>query len=482
MNLKRLFANIYTLPTSAQNITISALYLDSRLVKEQGLFIACQGENSDGSDYIVDAIANGACGIVREGVNFSFDFDGEIAIITVPKIKALLPQLISIFYAEILDKLTIIAVTGTNGKTSIAYLLANALNGLYAGTLGLGKSDNLKPLNNTTPHAIDLLEGLKPSLFNSIPLVIEASSHGLKQDRLAGLNIEIGIFTNLTHEHLDYHQTMDAYAEAKFLLFTRPGLKHAIVNIDCPWGEKLASLCLNHNKSLVTVSLFNKKATIYPEQITITSLGLSFFIKSIWGNQAFKVPLVGQFNVANLMAVIATLAIKGNSLETIAKLLETISAIPGRMEIVAQSPCIIVDYAHTPDALENALQTCRQFTRGKLWCVFGCGGDRDKQKRPQMGEIAVRLCDHVILTNDNPRFEAEDKIIDDIEKGISPTLQAKVVRIQDRRKALAYAIKYAHKEDVILIAGKGHENYQLIAGETFTFSDREIVKQLVSKH
>jgi UDP-N-acetylmuramoyl-L-alanyl-D-glutamate--2,6-diaminopimelate ligase len=345
----------------------------------------------------------------------------------------------------------------------------------------------------TTPDAIDLQDHLAYLVNETCQAVaLEASSHGLQQGRLNGTLVDTAIFTNITRDHLDYHKSFEGYQDSKKLLFTWKGLKTAIINIDDEYGVVLRKLVnnsvsssvnssVNKDVAVYTTSTHNRQADVHCHNICLDQNGMSFELVSPWGEARIESPLMGEFNVSNLAATAALLGSRGYSLKDIVWALSNVKAVKGRMEVIAEDnqPTVVIDYAHTPDALAKALLATQQHCKGDLWCVFGCGGDRDKGKRPEMGEIASRLAAHTMITDDNPRSESSASIADDIFRGV---ISGSDVRVEtNRRLAIRTALKCAGSGDVVLIAGKGHEQYQEVMGEKLPFSDHEVVREFVGR-
>jgi UDP-N-acetylmuramoyl-L-alanyl-D-glutamate--2,6-diaminopimelate ligase len=379
----------------------------------------------------------------------------------------------------------IIGVTGTNGKTSVTHFIAHLLQsyapcGLF-GTLGYGIYGALQPGLHTTPDAIHLQALLAQLRTQKVSqAVMEVSSHGLVQGRVNGIRFETAVLTNLSRDHLDYHQTMRAYGDAKRRLFSMPDLKYAVINLDDAdaFGQ---SVLANLPKTVVPVSysLQDKTADVYAQIRAYEIDGCQLDIYTRWGDgEQCRIPLFGQFNVSNVLAALSVLLNMGFPLSQVVSQLGTLRSVPGRMERFGQAhqPTVIVDYAHTPDALEKALLALREHLKGlgKMWCVFGCGGDRDRGKRRLMGEVAFRYADNVIVTDDNPRHESSQAIIDDILQGCPEPAAV----IADREQAIGYALESAAVGDVVLIAGKGHEDFQQVGDQRFAFSDRALVASL----
>jgi UDP-N-acetylmuramoyl-L-alanyl-D-glutamate--2,6-diaminopimelate ligase len=374
----------------------------------------------------------------------------------------------------------VLGVTGTNGKTTVAWLLAQSLELLghrcgYVGTLGAGMDEIEIAESMTTPGAVELHGRLADFRDGGAEYAaLEVSSHALDQDRVDGIEFKTVLFTNLSRDHLDYHGDMHAYAEAKARLFLDYPAQHRIINLDSEFGTELAARC---GQDVVTVStnfdrVANGRPYVFVRSVVARGAGSQVRISSSWGDAGFELPLPGEFNVANAVIVLATLLVQGVDLETACGVLSAVKAPPGRMQRVEAAPGqprVYIDYAHSPAALELVLRALRAHCRGRLWCVFGCGGDRDTGKRPIMGRIAERLADEAVITNDNPRSEAPDAIFADILAGFTRPAAATIV--EDRGAAIAWAIRSAGADDVVLVAGKGHENYQLTGAGRLDFSD-----------
>jgi UDP-N-acetylmuramoyl-L-alanyl-D-glutamate--2,6-diaminopimelate ligase len=459
---------------------------DSRKVRAGDGFIAWPGAATDGRRYVASALAAGAttCLVERDGLEvFAFD-DARIA--SLPGLKAATGAIADAFFEQPSRSLEVIAMTGTNGKTSTSWWTAQALTLLgrrcaVVGTLGIGapplpdRAAQIEFTGLTTPDPVMLHAALR--LFADAGFAacaIEASSIGIVEQRLAGLRVGVALFTNFTRDHLDYHGTMDAYWEAKRQLFAWPGLRAAVVNVDDARGAVLASELSGTPLDVWTCSVRG------PARLAATNLGyvdggLAFDLHEGEQRLAVRSTLIGDYNASNLLAVIGGLRAMGVPLADAVSVVPRLTPVPGRMQRVGSgvdAPEVVVDYAHTPDALEKALHALRPLatTRGgRLACVFGCGGNRDATKRPLMGAIAARDADAVVVTSDNPRGEPPAAILAEIVAGIAES--AKVMVVEDRRAAIARAIAAADARDVILVAGKGHEDYQDIAGVKHPFSD-----------
>lgn len=449
---------------------------DSRKVKWGDLFLAYPGTAFDGRLFIDAAFEQGAVVALYEPQDWPHLTDPRC--VPFENLLQLRGEIASRFFNHPSQKIEVIGVTGTNGKTTIAYLLAQAYTRLkrpavYLGTLGFGTPGAISSTGLTTPDPV-LLQSLLAKTYSegTQALCMEVSSHALSQGRVNGVMFKGAIFTNLTHDHLDYHHTMDAYAEAKAQLFSHTELSFVVINQDDAYAEVMKRHVAPATK-IYTYGL-NATSDIYASNIVLHRHGSAFTLHSPWGEYDIQIKLIGAFNVYNSLAVIASLVAAGFDMNEVTRLMPELSASPGRMEIVHEHPCVVVDYAHTPDALENALKTLRELKESSLCVVFGCGGDRDKTKRPLMGEIASRYADRVMITSDNPRTEDPLVIIEEIQAGVIQG-QNPVTQEQDRKKAIFSMLKSVEKEDIVLIAGKGHEDYQQIGFNRYPFSDQAVV-------
>lgn len=484
--MKKLSALWPDIAADHADIMVSALTLDSRMVRPGMAFVALKGHTRDARDFIKDVIAAGAVAVFAErDEKWSLQqVIGGVPVIVVDALDQQVGEIAARFHDQPSEHMEMLAVTGTNGKTSVANLLAGAFTQLgkkaaVLGTIGNGLYGALEKSSHTTLDAINLqalLAGVHQE--GASVVAMEASSHGLVQGRLNGTRIDVAIFTNLTRDHLDYHGDMDGYAAAKEILFRWPELKAAVLNADDPsmdrYQQALASdvRCLRYSQSAIS------QAEIRALRVTPSLKGLSLVVETPDGEFALEVPLLGRFNVSNILAVVGGLIACDLPLADVAASLRAALPVPGRMEsLMGAHPTVVVDYAHTPDALEKVLSSLREHTKGKLICVFGCGGDRDAGKRPQMGEIAVRLADEVVITSDNPRSEFPEKIIEDICQGVDGKSVSVVV---DRHKAIQQAIHAATVNDIVLVAGKGHEDYQEMAGVRHPFSDLQEVRAAIA--
>ncbi|KOR30391.1 hypothetical protein TI04_06050 [Achromatium sp. WMS2] len=499
MTLSRLLQGIIEVPATMDR-QISSLTLDSRAVLPGSLFCATKGTITHGLDFVAQAQARGAVAIICEpNPAWSTDQHAQLAanidipLLTITDLNLKISTIAGRFYGDPGFNLDLIGITGTNGKTSVSQIIAQALTpdqccGVV-GTLGYGINNKFASTGHTTPDAVQLQSILAKLLSAGAKTVaMEISSHALAQNRAAGLPINTAIFTNLTRDHLDYHHNLGAYAQAKGRLFKMPGLRHAILNADDPISyEILATL---HPK--VEPIFYSLTPGYVPKRPKIRWLRLEFmehqprgmrlWIIGSWGNGGITVPMMGYFNAANILAALAALILRApnQNLGTALHQLGRVKGVPGRMECFGNhtQPLVVVDYAHTPDALEQVLKELKMQQPQRLICVFGCGGDRDKGKRPQMGNVAERLSDMVILTDDNPRHEDGDHIIQDI---LSGTVHPDAIHIQRQREAaIQHALTIATPKDIVLIAGKGHETTQNINGVEHQFSDRLTVVKLLN--
>ena len=471
---------------SVADLQVSGLSLDSRCVNRGDLFMALPGSRAQGHTFVAAAVAAGAVAVLFDKSVGAVD-GGGVPVIAVVDLAHKAGAVAERFYGHPSAALLMVGVTGTNGKTSCSHFIAQALDGqpkasAVVGTLGNGPVGQLDVATHTTPDALSLHAMLRGFVDRGIGQVaMEVSSHGLDQGRVSGIHFDVAVFTNLSRDHLDYHGDMESYGRAKARLFAMPGLRHGVINGDDRFGQQLL-VQLPATVAGVAYTLGQSHfdvPTVRGRLLSIGRDGLQLAVDSPWGIGQFTSPLLGRFNASNLLAVLATLLVTGMSFETALKRLETLQTVPGRMErfgAVGQ-PLVVVDYAHTPDALEQVLLTLREHCDGQLWCLFGCGGDRDQGKRPLMGAIAERLADHLVVTDDNPRYEDGQQIISEILAGMASPQKAVVIRARDA--AIRHAIKQAGGSDVVLIAGKGHEEYQLEGDNRRPFSDRAQVEAVL---
>ena len=461
---------------------------DSRLVRERDLFVALKGRHFDGVDFLHDAEVRGAAAAVC-GSAARDDQSIAIPVITVADLVHKVGVIADRFFAHPSAHMQVIAVTGTDGKTSVSHCIAEALSrrsgdcGLI-GTLGYGRFKQLRESETTTPDAIKLhCELHQLNAQNVKHVVMEASSHGLDQGRLGGVDVDIAVFTNLGRDHLDYHVSHRNYAVAKEKLFAAGACRHAVINIADPFGRRLAQRCRRHCEVTTYSADAGVAADVTACNIECDVQGLSFILCVGSGRFAVHSRLLGRFNVGNLLAVWGVLSELGVAPEEAAQLIASLGPVRGRMQRVSVGArSAVIDYAHTPDALEHALSACREMLwhgGGRLLCLFGCGGERDRGKRALMGEVAARLADVVVISDDNPRGEDAARIIRDIQRGFPESAEVEV--IHDRRRAIRHVLSLADAADCVLITGKGHESFQLIDDRRLPFDDAAVVHSLLEE-
>ncbi|PRS09385.1 UDP-N-acetylmuramoyl-L-alanyl-D-glutamate--2,6-diaminopimelate ligase [Bacillus atrophaeus] len=484
MKLTKLLTYLTTEPSvnDFHDPDITSIEMDSREVKTGSLFVCVKGYTVDGHDFAQKAVENGASAIVAER-----ELDVSVPVTIVRNSQRALSVLSDAFYGQPTKQLQLIGITGTNGKTSTSHMVDEILKkagkrtGLI-GTMYIKIDEETFPVKNTTPESVTLQKTFKKMNDNHVDTAImEVSSHALSMGRVHGCDYDIAVFTNLTQDHLDYHKTMDEYRQAKSLLFSQLGgafnhekPKRAILNADDEASAYYEKVTAAH---ISTYGIKND-ADVMAKHIKTTAQGTSFELVTNKGTKPITISLVGQFNVYNVLAAVATCIAAGIPFETVAEAVEELHGVRGRFELVNKNQefPVIVDYAHTPDSLENVLKTCKDMTEGKVFVVVGCGGDRDKTKRPKMAKIAVQLADEPIFTSDNPRSEDPLAILRDMEAGVENEYYHSIA---NREQAIFFAIANARKGDVILIAGKGHETYQQIGAETFDFDDAEVAARAI---
>jgi len=465
----------------APDVPVHGISSDSRSLAEGDLFLACEGLSNHGIDFIDDAIKAGVVAVAYDASTATLpDRDFEIPLLPIENLAKHLGNIANRFFGAPSASVRVIGVTGTNGKTTVAWLIAQCLERLgepcaYIGTLGSGIGEVDLGEGMTTPATIEMHRQLAEFRDQGARFAaIEVSSHALVQNRVDGIAFDTVLFTNLSRDHLDYHGDMQSYGDAKARLFFEYSAKQRIINLDAEFGAQLADRC-GHDVIAVSTDpdrVASVRPFVFVRSVVATENGSDVHIHSSWGDCEFELPLPGDFNVENALIALALLLNQGVPIDKACAVLEEIQAPPGRMQRVAadiERPAVYVDYAHSPAALEVVLQSLRMHCRGKLWLVFGCGGDRDQGKRPQMGQVAASCADRIVITSDNPRTEAPDEIIEAIVAGVENTEGLTV--IEDRATAIAWAISNAAEQDTVLIAGKGHENYQLIGTESREFSD-----------
>jgi len=487
MPLAALLQGVCDVPARWRTHVASGLSQDSRVLSPGGVFVALPGARRHGLDFAAEARANGAaCILFEPPAPAGIDGDDLIA---VPNLRQQLGVIADRYYGSPSAALTVVGVTGTNGKTSTVQLLAQALSGPphgpcgHIGTLGIGLGEWLaQPSERTTPDVISVhaaLAELRDRGARSVAM--EVSSHALAQGRVDGVRFDVAVFSNLTHDHLDYHGSMEAYGAAKAKLFAWPTLRAAVINIDDGFGRELCGR-IAPAVDLWTVAVDNAAARLRACDVSLGAGGLAYELREGQGRQPSCSGLLGRFNVDNLLAVAGCLRALGWPLPQVAAQLGRLRPVRGRMQRIGGGmalPLLVVDYAHSPDALRQALASLRAHTRGRLICVFGCGGERDRGKRPVMAAVAEAGADAVIVTDDNPRNENGDAIVAEIMAGFS---QPQAVRVRrDRAQAIALAVAEAVPGDTVLIAGKGHEAYQEFAGERRAFDDAQVAKQCLEQ-
>lgn len=478
MPLSKLFSE------ASRDPLIRELTLDSRNVRPGDLFLAVPGNKVDGRAHIADALKRGAAAVAYEVDGATVLPMTDVPLIPVKGLIAQLSDIAGRFYGEPSRLVNLVGVTGTNGKTSITQLVAQALDALgehcgLIGTLGTGFHGALQSGRLTTPDPIAVqstLYDLKKAGAHAVAM--EVSSHALDQGRVSALDFDIAVLSNLSRDHLDYHGSMQAYAAAKARLFAWPGLKCRVLNLDDAFGRELAEQA--HDSRLITYSLSDASATLCCRDAHFDDHGVRATLVTAHGEYSLRSPLLGRFNLSNVLAAVGVLMGMAYPLDDILKAMRNVEGPVGRMQRLGggSKPLVVVDYAHTPDALDQVLQALRPHAKGQLLCLFGCGGDRDSGKRPLMAQVAERLADRVLVTDDNPRSEDPLRIFDDIRAGFSSAANATFVA--GRGAAIAQLIASASLDDVVVLAGKGHEDYQEIDGERQPFSDLQQAEQALA--
>ena len=461
------------------------LSADSRDISSERAFVAYPGAARDGRDFIADVVRRGVPAVLWERAGFEWRDEWRVPNLGIEHLKAHASAVAGEVFGHPSEHLWMVGVTGTNGKTSTSQWIAQSLDHLgqrsaVIGTLGQGLAGQVVAGTNTTPDAIVLQRALRDAVTHGAQTcVMEVSSHGLEQGRVADVKFDVALFTNLTRDHLDYHGDMQAYGAAKAKLFQARGLQAAVINADDDFGRELEKRLRARALPVISYAIGSGDLNAHIERLD--SNGMAFTVKSRWGEVRIESPLLGQFNVSNLLGVLGVLLVRGVALADAAQTLQTLRPVAGRMQTLggADLPLVVVDYAHTPDALEKALTTLRATLRDsqRLICVFGCGGDRDRGKRQLMGGVAARHAHHVIVTSDNPRSETPLAIIEGILEGM-PASGFEV--IAERRAAISAAIHQAQRGDVVLLAGKGHEDYQEIHGVKHAFSDVVVAREALA--
>jgi UDP-N-acetylmuramoyl-L-alanyl-D-glutamate--2,6-diaminopimelate ligase len=474
-------------------VKITHLVTDSRLLKPGDTFVAYPGGQTDGRQYISQAIVRGANAVIWDAHNFKWDQSWHVPNLAVADLRQQAGEIAARVYGQPSQKLWMVGVTGTNGKTSCSHWIAQSFNEMgrkaaLIGTLGNGYPDNLQPTLNTTPDAIRVHALLTEYVQQGAQAVaMEVSSHALEQGRVNAVEYDVALLTNLSRDHLDYHGDMASYAAAKRRLFDWKHLKYAVLNLDDTFGSELAEQLQDAEVEVIGYGLSDQALQqaerqglrmVFGGKLQLDAQGCRMQVHTSWGGGELSSVLIGRFNAENMLGTLAVLLVSDVPLADALLEMAKLKSVPGRMQSLGGSgrPAVVVDYAHTPDALEKVLQALREVTApggGKLICVFGCGGDRDRGKRPMMGTVAGKLADMSIVTSDNPRSENPHEIIAAVVNGMSGSYQI----IEDREQAIARAISSAQSADTILIAGKGHENYQEIQGVKYPFSDIEVAQR-----
>ncbi|OGO95466.1 MAG: UDP-N-acetylmuramoyl-L-alanyl-D-glutamate--2,6-diaminopimelate ligase [Coxiella sp. RIFCSPHIGHO2_12_FULL_44_14] len=494
ISFRHLLAGIASVEGSGE-CWVEGMENDSRRIKKGDIFIAYPGATMDGRDFIPEAITKQAAAVIYEaGGEVSaglLSFEKRIPLIPVPRLSRYVGEIAARFYRDPSESMTIIGVTGTNGKTSTTQFIAQVLemHGIRCGvmgTLGNGFLSELKKTTHTTLDPVLLQRELAYLRDRDAKVVtLEVSSHALDQRRLQGVHFNMAVLTQLSRDHLDYHGDMQSYAKSKELLFQQPDLQYGIVNLDDELGQKIAMEYrgLLEMIGYSTVGCDQEDiAAVVAKKIALTKQGFRIVVKTPWGSGELISHLWGRFNISNLLAVLTVLCLLDVPFQEVLRDLSHLVSVKGRMQRLGGlgQPRVIVDYAHTPDALKKVLLELRERCRGQLYCVFGCGGDRDKGKRPQMAAIAEQYADYLIMTNDNPRTELPQKIIQDMQLGLVNPNAARVEL--DRATAIQYAIQQAKVGDIVLVAGKGHETTQTIGDKIIPFNDGEQVERFLKDY
>ncbi len=459
---------------AASELEVTGICDDSRVVRPGDVFVAVAGSHSDGHAFAAAAAAAGAVAVVAEHALSGLPAD--LPVFVVSNLAQRRGELAARLYGHPSETLYCIGVTGTNGKTSIASFIADMATRLgtatgYLGTIGWGDLDNLAPSELTTASAITIQQRLAELVgLGKQWVVLEASSHALEQERTAAVAFDVAVFSNLSRDHLDYHADFASYGAAKAKLFAYSTLKAAVINVDDAFGQSLvASLAPG-----VAACTYGASGDVRWQDLEFHATGVKGRWLTPWGDSEFELPLYGEFSVANMSAALAVLCQAGHALEAVVAAAAQVRAVPGRVEFYRGEPSVVVDFAHTPDALEKVLSALAPHVEGRLICVVGCGGDRDPGKRPLMAQAAQRYADELWLTSDNPRSEDPAAIIEQMRVGLDEF--AGVHECEDRRCAIEAAISNARPADLVVVAGKGHEAYQEINGKKVPFSDREVVR------
>jgi UDP-N-acetylmuramoyl-L-alanyl-D-glutamate--2,6-diaminopimelate ligase len=484
MKLNELLETVTTLDVTGNHHTeVGGIVCDSRQVKPGCLFVAIPGTHADGAGFITEALSNGAVAVVSEG---RLELGRDVAHVHVPDARRALAELANAFFGDLSSKMMVVGVTGTNGKTTTSYMIRSILRagGHFTGLLGTVAyeiGDRSIPATRTTPEAPAIHSMFRQMMDHGCDsVVMEVSSHAIALERVRAIHFKTVVFTNLTQDHLDFHQNMESYFNTKSMLFESMAGDEgqaAVINIDDPWGCRLVEerrLDVN-----VLTYGFDARAQVRADGIRLDLHGTRFKVETPWGSGTVRLKLLGRFNVHNALAAIATGGLSGVGFAEMVRALEGLEAVPGRLELVTarKGRKVFVDYAHTDDALKNVLKTLREICKGRLIVVFGCGGNRDRGKREKMGRVASELADYAIVTSDNPRREDPAVIAGEVAAGFVDADRYTVVL--DRREAIEAGVRMARRKDLLLIAGKGHETYQEFADTVVPFDDRQVVREIV---
>ncbi|CDI49765.1 UDP-N-acetylmuramoyl-L-alanyl-D-glutamate--2,6-diaminopimelate ligase [Clostridium tetani] len=483
MKLKEVLKKLeYNILNGSIEVDIENIQYDSRNIKKNDIFFAIQGYSTDGHKFIQSAIEKGAKVIVFDKEFKNQGIYKDITFIKVKNSRKALAVASSNYYGNPKEKLKLIGITGTNGKTTSTFMIKSILeeadfNVGLMGTISNYIGGKKIHAERTTPESLEIHKLFKDMVEDGVDYcVMEVSSHSLYLDRVYGIEFNEGIFTNLTQDHLDFHKTFENYYNSKLILFKNS--INSVINLDDNYGQKILK---DSDGKTFTYSI-KKHSDLKAENVELHSRGVEFTVDFKGDKEKINIHIPGEYNVSNALGSILACVNEGISLEIIKRGLEKLPGVPGRCEIVTRGYNlgydVIVDYAHTPDGLDNVLRTARDFTKGKLISVYGCGGDRDRAKRPIMGKIGTELSDLAILTSDNPRTEEPFSIIDDIVKGIT---KDNYIVVESRREAIKKAMTIAKKDDVIVVAGKGHEDYQILKDKTIHFDEREVIKEIIEE-
>jgi UDP-N-acetylmuramoyl-L-alanyl-D-glutamate--2,6-diaminopimelate ligase len=506
-HVQRLSALLTGIADVQQDCEIAGLSMDSRFAHSGELFLACSGTQTHGAQYINDAIEAGVAAVAWEpsadnppqsqGLPPGLSTEVvPVPVVAVEDLGSLVGVIADRFYGHPSRDLFVVGITGTNGKTSCAQFIARALNcdarpcGVM-GTLGYGLVGQQQTASHTTPDALRmhaLLQEMRDAGARCV--VMEVSSHGLHQGRVNGVAFNVAVFTNLSRDHLDYHGDEQSYAAAKRTLFELPGLEYAVINVDDHFGCELLiglapsvqGVAYGFDLTVESTTAPTSAKRVQGLNLQLSADGIDFDVRTPWGDGHVHSGLLGSFNASNLLASLSVLLVMGIPVAEACALMRELPAVPGRMEHFGDGhhqPLVVVDYAHTPDALKHVLQALRAHCSGEVWCLFGCGGDRDRGKRALMAVEAEHYADHVVVTDDNPRYEDPEQIIADIISGFS--LPHEVTIVRDREQAIRSVLQQARVGDVVLVAGKGHEDYQLLGDQKVPFSDADLVQQVLQE-